>query len=52
MSLIVGRKDIRAQFESSWSSSHVPRLLLYSERTSNKAVKGISKKIVQSGMPS
>ena len=50
MSLIVGKKDIRSQFEKAWMTLYVPGLLLYAERSKLKSLSGIYDKVVQSGM--
>ena len=50
MGLIVGRKDIRTAFEKAWSTSYVPGLLLYGERSKKKAIKEIYSTLVESGM--
>ena len=49
MGLIIGRKDIRAVFEKVWSTSYVPGLLLFGERSKKKAIKDIHATLVESG---
>ncbi len=49
MSIIVGKKDARAQFEKLWINSFVPGLLLYAERSNNKVLRKIFCESVSAG---
>ena len=48
--LIVGKKDIRAAFEASWTTSYVSALLKYGQRSKKKTMKDICMKLVESGV--
>ena len=47
---IVDKKDIRAAFEASWTTSYVSALLKYGERSKKKTMKDICTKLVESGV--
>lgn len=49
MGLIVGDKDIRGSFEKAWTSSYVPALLQYGERSRKKSIQDIYTKLSESG---
>ena len=48
--LIVGKKDIRTAFETTWTTTYVPALLKYGQRSTKKALTDIYTKLVESGM--
>ena len=50
MALIVGKADIRASFERKWTSSFVPALLLYGERSKKKSLTAIHSQLVDTGI--
>ena len=50
ISLIVGKKDIRTAFETSWTTSYVSALLKYAQRSKKKAMRDIFMKLEETGV--
>ena len=50
ISHIVGKKDIRTAFETSWTTSYVSALLKYAQRSKKKAMRDIFMKLEETGV--
>ena len=50
MALIIGKNNIRAHFEKMWTSTYVPGLLQYADRTKKKKFKDIYAKLEEAGI--
>ena len=49
MAMIIGKKDIKSLFEKAWTTTYVPALLQYGERSKKKILRDILSDLIETG---